>query len=234
MTNEFIHSQLTCVNLDAKWNGVLSTHSVSEDLQHRMRRSLSWLCRAEEIMRDDDPDTAFILYWIAFNALYGTTEFTDADYKESRRHKEFFKNILNLDNTNRKIHEIIRDSSISQAIENLVALKYVFDLFWKYYNGAGYHNWKDEFDAQIEEVRTAYRRKEDEPILRILFSRLYVLRNQLIHGSATWKGEVNRPQVSYGISIVAYLVPAFIDLVIDNPDDDWGTLSYITFWHPDP
>ena len=46
----------------------------------RLRRSTSWLFRAETAMRDanGDPDAAFIFLWIAFNALYAEhTRFYD-------------------------------------------------------------------------------------------------------------------------------------------------------------
>jgi hypothetical protein len=63
-------------------------------------------------------------------------------------------------------------------------------------------------------------------ILSTLFDRLYVLRNQLVHGGATWNSSVNRAQVGDGARIMAFLVPLFIDLMMDNPEFAWGAPYY--------
>ena len=63
-------------------------------------------------------------------------------------------------------------------------------------------------------------------MLTALFERLYVLRNQLMHGGATWNGGVNREQVRNGNAILEILVPRFIDLMMDHPDEAWGQPPY--------
>ena len=52
------------------------------------------------------------------------------------------------------------------------------------------------------------------------------IRNQLIHGGATWQNSVNRDQVRDGSRILADLVPAMIHLVMQNPENDWGDVCY--------
>ena len=44
-------------------------------------------------------------------------------------------------------------------------------------------------------------------VLSIVFDRLYVLRNQLVHGGATWNSQVNRQQLRDGVAILGTLVP---------------------------
>ena len=60
----------------------------------------------------------------------------------------------------------------------------------------------------------------------ILFDRLYVRRNQIIHGGATWNGSINRDQVRDGARIVEFLVPVFIDVMMDNRGHNWGPPYY--------
>ena len=60
----------------------------------------------------------------------------------------------------------------------------------------------------------------------MLCNRLYTLRNQLIHGGATWNSAINRNQVRDGVRILSWLLPIFIDLMMDAPDADWGGLHY--------
>jgi hypothetical protein len=63
-------------------------------------------------------------------------------------------------------------------------------------------------------------------ILSVLFDRLYVLWNQLIHGGGTWNSSVNRSQVKDGAALLGVLLPVFIDILMDNPGHDWGRPYY--------
>jgi hypothetical protein len=75
-------------------------------------------------------------------------------------------------------------------------------------------------------IGVALTERETRLILSTLFDRLYVLRNQLIHGGATWKSSVNRDQVKDGRKILSFLVPLFIDIMLDNPNEPWGAPCY--------
>ena len=63
-------------------------------------------------------------------------------------------------------------------------------------------------------------------VLLVLFDRLYVLRNQLVHGGATWNSSINRAQVKDGAAVLGWLLPVFIDIMLENPDRDWGKPFY--------
>ena len=63
-------------------------------------------------------------------------------------------------------------------------------------------------------------------MLSIVFGRLYVLRNQLVHGGATWNSDVNRDQVRDGAAILACLLPIFVDLMMDHPAHEWAMPHY--------
>ena len=62
--------------------------------------------------------------------------------------------------------------------------------------------------------------------LSFVFDRLYVLRNQLVHGGSTWNSAVNRDQVRDGAVILGFLMPVFVDIMMDHPDEDWGKPFY--------
>ena len=63
-------------------------------------------------------------------------------------------------------------------------------------------------------------------LLSIVFDRLYVLRNQLIHGEATWNSGVNRAQVKDGTHILLALVSVVIELMLRQPEADFGEILY--------
>lgn len=61
----------------------------------------------------------------------------------------------------------------------------------------------------------------------LVLDRLYTVRNQLIHGGATYQSKVNRSQVKDASEILSFLVPLIIDIMITNINEDWGTINYI-------
>ena len=69
-------------------------------------------------------------------------------------------------------------------------------------------------------------RNDTHYILDKIFRRLYVLRNQIFHGGATWKGKLNRQQVKDGSGLLSYLLPVILSIMMENPNEDWGTLAY--------
>ena len=83
-----------------------------------------------------------------------------------------------------------------------------------------------EFQGPAPGERAAFAAQDTARTLSFVFDRLYVLRNQLVHGGATWDNRVNRGQVRDGASILGFLVPVFVDVMMDNPHEDWGRPFY--------
>ena len=194
------------------------------DFGTRVHRSISWLQRAEK--EHDDPDARFIFLWISFNSAYSVYDATDlGKIEERKRLKIFFKNLLKLDREE-IIYETLWDNFPSQ-IRNILNNQYVYSPFWKYRNGVkGYDNWERMFRADKRSVAKALAAKNSIQILVNLFDRLYVLRNQLMHGGSTWRSQVNRSQVKNGADVLTILIPRFIDLMLDNDNEDWGRIYY--------
>lgn len=90
----------------------------------------------------------------------------------------------------------------------------------------GYDDWAEKLERSRTAINHALREHDTVRILSILFDRLYVLRNQLVHGGATWNSEVNRDQVRDGASFLGCLLPIFIDLMMDNPGHEWPMPNY--------
>lgn len=63
-------------------------------------------------------------------------------------------------------------------------------------------------------------------LLELVLDRLYTVRNQLIHGGATYQSKVNRSQVKDASQILEFLLPIIIDIMIANVDEDWGVINY--------
>ena len=194
----------------------------TDDFGLRIHRALSWLGRAEK--EEGDPDIKFILLWICFNSAYAA-DIEDIDEKERLLFKAFFKNLVRLDKEKR-IYKLVWQR-FTQEIRVLVSNPHVFSPFWKHHNGiGGFESWQILMENS-QKIFAKSVSKEDTPqILSIIFDRLYVLRNQLIHGGATWNGSVNRSQVKDGAAVLSALLPVFIDIMMDNHSNDWGKPYY--------
>ncbi|WP_037436353.1 HEPN domain-containing protein [Sinorhizobium fredii] len=190
----------------------------------RVHRSISWIGRSEK--EGDDSDAQFVFLWIAFNAAYADEmALAGITVGEKAAFGDFFARLVQLDKEKR-IYKAIWQQ-FSGPIRLLLSNKYVFSSFWQFHNGVeGYADWERRFAAAQKIVASALRSGDTVKILSLVFDRLYVLRNQIVHGGSTWGGKVNREQVRDGAAILGFLMPVFVDLMMDNPHEDWGVPFY--------
>ena len=162
---------------------------------------------------------------LPFNAVYAEDSQETEWASERRSFREYFGKIVGLDKDN-VVYDAIWER-FSHEIRVFLNNRYVFEPFWKYHNGAPeYDEWEDSFDRSKRAAGFALARQDTSAILSILFDRLYVLRNQLVHGGATWRSSVNRDQVRDGRRIVVFLVPRLVQIMVSNPREPWGAPYY--------
>jgi hypothetical protein len=195
----------------------------SSNLGLRIHRALSWLDRAERSEGDDD--ARFIFLWIAFNAAYAN----DIGDRERSREQKVFSAFLG------KLVELDRDdvlygliwNEFSSSIRLLLDNRFVYQPFWDFQNGLiDEAHWKKRFASAKQAANRALARHDTLTVLNIILSRMYTLRNQLIHGGATWNSSVNRGQLRDCSAFLGKLVPFVIRLMMDNPDVLWGEPCY--------
>jgi hypothetical protein len=195
----------------------------STSLSLRTHRALSWLNRAES--ETDDDDARFLFLWIAFNAAYANEIPDRKRFSEYRLLLKFLKRMVNLD-TDNLLHEVLWEK-YPGAVRLLIDNHYVFQPFWDYQNGMLE---KEEMEISFaRSKRSAHRalaKTNTFQLLTVVLSRLYTLRNQLIHGGATWNSSVNRSQVADGAHILGFLVPIVIHLMMENSEYIWGDPCY--------
>ena len=177
----------------------------------RVHRALSWLRRAEQADKDDD--IAFICLWIAFNAAYAQEL---AGFSEKETFRQFLECVCTLDEE-KWLHNIVW-STYSNSIRTLLNNQYVFQPFWDAMNGkTPGEDWKQALEKKRTQVQRALAAQDTARVLFETFTRLYTLRNQLMHGGATWQSSVNRPQVRDGRAILAHLLPAVLAIMMAHP-----------------
>lgn len=191
-------------------------------LSLRVHRALSWLGRAEYEI--EDFDVRFILLWIGFNAAYAA-DIDAALSTERDQFKAFFADLVKLDSDHR-IYDVVW-KRFPNEIRLLLSNKFVFPPFWSHLNGVPENgDWAGRLAASHRAVSSAMANRDTPRILSIIFDRLYVLRNQLIHGGATWNSSANRDQVRDGAAVMAWLLPIFVDIMMDNSEHEWGMPHY--------
>jgi len=109
----------------------------------------------------------------------------------------------------------------------LIGNRFVFEPFWKAlreHDGSG--RWEKRFATHNKAAMRYLLDGRTDAVLAIVFDRLYVLRNQLVHGGATWNSGVNREQVRDGAHILMALIPAIIERMLDHPELDLGEIAF--------
>lgn len=208
--------------LKARHREIRTSKDYPEALSLRVHRALSWLKPAEI---EDDCDIKFILYWIAFNAAYAKTVPEHDDSSEKDQMKLFFDRLVKLD-VDKVIYKSIW-SEFSGSVRILLENKYVFAPFWRYQQGeVSKSDWEMWFAASRKLTQKSFMKQDTVSILSSLFPRIYTLRNQIIHGGATWQSGVNRDQVRDCTSLLETLVPVFIKLMMEDVHGDWDMPAY--------
>lgn len=193
----------------------------AESLRVRVHRAISWLQRADQC--DDDTDAQFVFLWIAFNAAYAS----EFGFERSERDQadEFIRKLVALDTAGRLQDALFRQ--FTGPVRTLIDNRYVYEPFWRAlrdHDGSGH--WETNFDASRKQAMRAVMDKRTDVLLSIVLERLYTLRNQLVHGGATWNSSANRAQLKDGVLILRTIVPTIVELMIDRDEDTFGGISY--------
>lgn len=193
----------------------------SEALGLRIHRAISWLGRAEQC---DDLDGRFVFLWISFNAAY-SNELAGISIAESEQFRGFLSKLVTLD-AQQRLYSITWQK-YTTAIRVLLDNQYVYQPFRNHHNRiAGFSDWAARFKASKQTANIALANKDTATVLGVIFSRLYTLRNQIMHGGATWSSSANRNQLRDATAILGDLVPVLIEIMMDNKDAHWGEACY--------
>lgn len=144
---------------------------------------------------------------------------------EQSTFKAFLEKLCGLDN-NKRIDSLVW-KEFSGSIRLLLDNPFVFETYWDFQRGKiSEAEWKERFDKGKRIAQSALASGNTPTLLGVIFNRIYTLRNQLIHGGATWNGSINRDQLRDCTKLLGKLVPLFIELMMGNPNTSWGDVNY--------
>lgn len=192
-----------------------------EPTRVRLHRAISWLARAET--ESQDTDARFLFLWISLNAAYAQEfGFENAEREQLRR---FIAALLAHD-PRHELQEILFHH-FPGPLRTLIGNRFVYAPFWRAlreHDGSG--QWERRFHGDQAAALKAVVERRTDVVLSIVLDRLYVLRNQLVHGRATWSGQANRAQLRDGAAILGMLVPAILKLMLQHGAPDLGEVAY--------
>ncbi len=203
--------------LKEKFENERSAFSESHNI--RIHRAISWLKSAEDC--ESNLDLQLVSLWIAFNACYGNPN--DRIQAERQNFSAFIAKLVHHD-TEKRIYNLLWNN-FSGPILNLIDNRYLFKPFWDFHRGE-IEDWRLAFEKSKIDATKMFSNFNVTGTLEVVLDRLYILRNQLIHGGATYKSKVNREQVKTGNNMLQLLIPVFIEIMMQNYQENWGEIYY--------
>jgi hypothetical protein len=194
--------------------------TLPESLSIRLHRAISWLKSAEK--QEGNLDMKFISLWISFNACYAVDINGLNSKSEKAKLREFTTSLVRFDKT--RLYNLFWEK-FSGSIKILIENKFVFEKFWEYTRGES-DDYQVVFDKAITHATNCLSKQNIEGLLEVVLERLYTLRNQLIHGGATYNSKLNRTQLRDACNIMQLLVPIIIDIMLENKEHNWGEIAY--------
>ena len=195
--------------------------ATSETLAVRLHRAISWLKCAEE--NTANHDLQFLSLWISYNACYAIDEKLEDDFTERKQFNEFISKLVSHDHEN--LFYNLLWQKFSGPVRLIIENQFIYKPFWDAQRGEKV-NWKKLFDKSIEDANRFLSKNEVTKLIEVLLDRLYMLRNQIMHGGATYKSKVNRAQVRDACNILKLFIPIIIDIMMEHWEEDWGEIYY--------
>ena len=187
----------------------------------RLHRAISWVKCAEESTNNED--LKFITLWIAFNACYADNDNHNMALTEKKRFKDFISRLVLLDK--QELFFKLLWFKFSGPVRLLLDNKFAYKQFWDAQRGENV-DWERLFKQSKIDSRNYLAHQQVPELLGLVLDRLYTVRNQLIHGGATYNSKVNRAQVKDAGQILEFLMPIIIDIMLENINEDWGIINY--------
>jgi len=192
-----------------------------EALAVRLHRAISWLKCAEENM--GNYDLQFLSLWISYNACYAIDEKSENELTERKQFNDFISKLVSHDHEKRFYNLLWH--KFSGPVRLIIDNQFIYKPFWEAQRGENV-NWKKQFEKSNEDAQKYLSKFEVAKLIEVVLDRLYMLRNQIMHGGATYKSKVNRSQVKDAVNILKLFIPIIIDIMIENRNEDWGEIYY--------
>ncbi len=188
------------------------------DFKLRIYRALTW---TKASIYEEKSDEKLIKLWISFNALYGS------GFADKKGVDMLLKSINKVDK-NHLLDNVIKDNST--IIEEFIKIPEVYKEYWEDEKLKKKER-EEKVKNQILEMRNKFDNFKTTGLhaneFRLdLFGLIYLLRNQVFHGSASYDSGENRYIIKNCVEILEAFNPVIIKVMIDNPNNNWHKVKY--------
>jgi hypothetical protein len=168
----------------------------------------------------DHLDGQFIFGWIALNALYGQRR---SEGEPSRDRNDLHVFLGHIVSCGRDVTVALADAlaNLKADAELLLESEFLYEEYWI----GDTNSLAVKIDRASERLRSWPNRESARDLID-LFDRLYLLRNQLFHGSSKDGSGANRASIEPAVRILSKLVPVFCSALSSSVDENWGPLPY--------
>lgn len=199
-----------------------------QNLEDRLIRARSWIVAASALP-EGQAQEVFIFLFIALNAMYGKRQYEGDKTRTAQDFEAFIRNVeamheADLDAGRATLSIAVFRSRMS--IHALVTNFFLRDSYWR--RDVRHDDLVRRFEAQYAAADKRLKNGDWKPLLRLVFERTAVLRNQILHGSVTY-GPTSRgwESVEQAVAVLRWLVPAFAELMDRHGDVvKWDPLPY--------
>jgi hypothetical protein len=192
-----------------------------QNWQIRVHRAISWYkdaCECPETLSE----ARFLFLWIALNSLYSHWDNEhNIPGKDGAARQEFVRRVC--DPQGKSVFGQLFQQHrglVKKILEN----PFLAEVFWRNPTDPKAKGWGTQ-DAN--HLASHLKNGEIGRVLDQVFSRLYVLRGQMVHGAATSGSRLNVATRRYCLEMLGILVPPILYLVIEHHrEDPWPELCY--------
>lgn len=195
--------------------------AIPEPFAIRLHRAISWLKSAEE--HEKNPDIRYISLWIACNSCYSMQVQDKEQTRERDRFADFAGKLSALD-TEKRLYNMLWNK-FTGPVRLLIENQFLFSPFWEHQRGH-VKDWKQSHEQAMTVANRFLSEGNVKGLLQIVLDRLYTLRNQLMHGGATYKSKLNRAPLRDGCNMLSAMLPVILEIMMEHPEEDWGEISY--------
>ena len=197
--------------------------SIDNNHAVRLHRAISWLRCADECA--DNRDLQFISLWIAFNSCYCADDHGEQSLAEREVFQIFVRKLVRHD-AEKEIYHCLWQQ-FPGPVRALIKNPFLFHPFWRVHSEGGDESaWRGRFTRSSDAANRFLARQQVPQLLGVILDRLYVLRNQLVHGGATYQSNVNRTQVGDGCNMLSALMPIIVAIMLAHPAENWGQIRF--------
>jgi hypothetical protein len=202
--------------------------AAQQGLIDRLQRADSWIQAAQEVSQDRMHE-AFIFLYIAFNCMYGRRKYEGDESQIGEDLDAFFAKLLVMHRRNMQQGGSILKEALASCRQDgaiLIRDRFLVNNYWRGNQPAA--TLQAKLNREAGGALEALDDGDYRDFLAPLFRRISVLRNQIMHGCATYGPRSHgRASLEKAIRVLKVLVPAFYKLMRQYGHElTWDPIPY--------